>query len=122
MSINMKDSRPVLHIVQKNWGRNNALYITTQDGNEMIEPGLIFKPIKDHTKEVEPTMYLDDDALQALMDDLWAMGIRPIGVQFGDDTKQAMAAHLKLAEGIAKAFMHSEGYDVETGKYEGEDE
>lgn len=63
-----------------------------------------------------PTFQMSKDNARALMDDLWAAGIRPTGVGDHGETLSATKAHLDDMRSIAFSYMYGYQWQGETHK------
>lgn len=88
------------------WGEEFAVRMgrRTQDGWAVGE-GMVFRVVPDNTNvETEPAFTLTRDDAQALMDELWHVGLRPTEGSGSAGSLAATQAHLKdMRTLVAKA-------------------
>jgi hypothetical protein len=83
---------------QRSYARQNvdvALYITTPDGGrDILQKDGLMHHIPPGETIKEPSLSLSEDQLQAFMDGLWEMGIRPKEVRYEREL-DLMRGHLE---------------------------
>lgn len=65
-----------------------------------------------------PSLRLDYDEAQTLMQSLWEAGVRPNGVGSGKDEVDAMKEHLNTMKMVLGHFMQMQNHGVESDLYD----
>lgn len=92
--MNLGPHRTEIRAQSAPWNRAIELLVTAIEGDKVSVAHLTLKPVDDFLQQ-EPTLRIDRDTAQTLMDDLWHAGIRPTE---GTGSAGALAAtqnHLK---------------------------
>ena len=85
-----------LRILQAHVRDGYDLYLVEKrsDGSSFGMP-VVMAPQEEAGIRVEPTMFLDESALQGILEQLWNLGFRPRKTSFGEGELKATKYHLE---------------------------
>ena len=93
-------------------GRIDLVFLSRERGATGCAAPLQFKAIEDGETPDEPTVRLNNEQAQALMDELWRCGLRPTDGSGSAGSLAATERHLKDMRTIAMGMLAKEGVAV----------